>query len=118
VSKYDLYISRKLVHLKDGDKIQLKVELHDGPHPHVYTEQARESDPSNRLAIWIEGTDRYGSRFGLWLRTGGQLAVMKMNNFVDEFDGIAQEMIEQTPRRWISRTPSKGHTHGRYKQGE
>jgi len=101
ISRFQFNLSRKWVHLNDGAPVEVRCDLVDGVHPHLYAQKSGTADPAARLGIYVEGTDSSGKAFRGWLQTNGEKTVFAMNTFVDLLEGVDLETSMKRTRRWV-----------------
>jgi hypothetical protein len=66
------------------------------------------NDPASRLAVEVSGETETREKRRVWLHTQGQKAVKKVNSLVDKLEGVPEDIIMKTERRWIAPTKSSG----------
>jgi hypothetical protein len=93
-----------------GSVVKVRVDLspEGQSHPHVCATLAEDDDPASRLAVEVSGETKTGEKRRLWLHTQGIKAVKKVNTLVDKLEGVPEEVIMKTARRWIAPTKSSG----------
>lgn len=107
ISHWGFSISRKVVHLNDGDTLHVECELLPDSHDNCYARMSQACDPAARLGIRLTGKDKYGSFVDIWLSTLGIQQVFKMNTFVDMLEGRNIYNPADSERRWIPRAKAK-----------
>lgn len=85
--------------------------VEEGRHPNMFCSDIESpADPAVRLGISV--TSRQGRSD--WLSAAGFKTAMKANTLVDELDGIPEEIIEKTPRRYLIEIKDRGRSRGAY----
>jgi hypothetical protein len=95
-------------------KVQVDLSPEGQCHPHVCTTLAEDDDPASRLAVVVSGETKTGGKWGFWLHGKGEKMVKKANSLVDKFEGVPEDIIMKTERRWIAPTKSSGLKKGIY----
>ena len=93
-----------------GSVVKVRVDLspEGRRHPHVCATLAEDNDPASRLAVEVSGETETHEKRRLWLYTQGQKGVKKVNTLVDKLEGVPEDIIMKTERRWIAPSKSSG----------
>lgn len=93
-------------HFRETERVRIKIELNpEGEkHEYVFAQKARYDDPAARLAFQATGLDADGRDIQdivEYLFSKGQKMVHKANSFVDTLEGISDQQIAETSRRYL-----------------
>lgn len=109
ISHFNFTLSRKRVHVRNGDLVEVQCHLSHGIHEHRYARKSLATDPAARLGIHVEGVNSIsGEAFVIWLHNDGELVVFRMNTLVDMLEGLDIWNPSTRMRRWVPRSAFGG----------